>query len=152
MVGLVKSALYKSIGNGFLTKKELEDVLLDIETTLNNRPLGYQEDDIQMPTLTPNSLQFVGSTHLPEPEHYHEADPDLRKHAKYLKKCKDHMWNRWTKEYLRALRERHNLKHDTKPFSLAVGDVVIIYSEERNRGKWPLGIVQELYPGRDGVI
>jgi hypothetical protein len=152
MVGLVKSALYKSIGNGFLTKKELEDVLLDIETTLNNRPLGYQEDDIQMPTLTPNSLQFVGSTHLPEPEHYHEADPDLRKRAKYLKKCKDHMWNRWTKEYLRALRERHNLKHDTKPFSLAVGDVVIIYSEERNRGKWPLGIVQELYPGRDGVI
>jgi hypothetical protein len=59
MVGLVKSALYKSIGNGFLTKKELEDVLLDIETTLNNKPLGYQEDDIQMPTLTPNSLQFV---------------------------------------------------------------------------------------------
>ena len=56
------------------------------------------------------------------------------------------------KEYLRALRERHSLKHDTKPFSLAVGDVVIIYSEERNRGKWPLGIVQELYPGRDGVI
>ena len=97
-----KSALYKSIGNGFLTKKELEDVLLDIETTLNNRPLGYQEDDIQMPTLTPNSLQFVGSTHLPEPEHYHAADPDLRKRAKYLKKCKDHMWNRWTKEYLRA--------------------------------------------------
>jgi hypothetical protein len=43
-------------------------------------------------------------------------------------------------------------KHDTRPFSLAVGDVVIIFSEERNRGKWPLGIVQELYPGKDGVI
>ena len=55
MVGLVKSALYKSIGNGCLTKKELQDVLLDVEITLNNRPLGYQEDDIQMPTLTPNS-------------------------------------------------------------------------------------------------
>ncbi len=33
-----------------------------------------------------------------------------------------------------------------------MGDVIIIYGEERNRGKWPLGIVQELYPGRDGVI
>ena len=152
MVGLVKSALYKSIGNGCLTKKELQDVLLDIEITLNNRPLGYQEDDIQMPTLTPNALQFVGTTHLPEPEHYHESDPDLRKRAKYLKKCKDHMWSRWTKEYVRTLRERHNLKHNVKPFSLAVGDVIIIYGEERNRGKWPLGIVQELYPGRDGVI
>ena len=102
--------------------------------------------------MTPNSLQFVGSTHLPELEHYHEADPDLRKRAMYLKKCKDHMWNRWRKEYLRALRERHNLKHDTKTFRLAVGDVVMIHSEERNRGKWPLEVVQELYTGRDGVI
>ena len=31
MVGLVKSALYKSIGNGCLSKSELQDVLLDIE-------------------------------------------------------------------------------------------------------------------------
>ena len=35
---------------------------------------------------------------------------------------------------------------------MAVGDVVILKSEERNRRKWPLGIVQELYPGRDGVV
>jgi len=29
---------------------------------------------------------------------------------------------------------------------------VIIQSEERNRGKWPLGVIEELYPGRDGII
>lgn len=69
MVGLVKSALFKSIGNGYLTKKELEAVLLDLEITLNNRQLGYQKDDIQMPTLTPNSLQFVATTQLPELDH-----------------------------------------------------------------------------------
>ena len=141
MVGLVKSALYKSIGNGYLTKKELEAVLLDVEITLNNRPLGYQEDDIQMPTLTPNSLQFVGTTQFPELEHYHETYPDLRKRAKYLKKCKEHVWNRWTKEYVRALRETHNLKHRAKSFSLAVGDVVIIYAGERNRNKRRDGVV-----------
>ena len=32
---------------------ELEEVILDVETTLNNRPLGYVEDDIYMPVLTP---------------------------------------------------------------------------------------------------
>jgi hypothetical protein len=31
------------------------------------------------------------------------------------------------------------------PFTLLVGDVIIIKSDERNRGKWTLGIVQELY-------
>ena len=33
-----------------------------------------------------------------------------------------------------------------------VGDVVIIQSEERNHGKWSLGVIEELYPGRDGII
>ena len=30
--------------------------------------------------------------------------------------------------------------------------MVIIQSDERNRGKWPLGVVEELYKGRDGVV
>ena len=55
-------------------------------------------------------------------------------------------------EYLRGLRERHNLKHGGPPPTLAKGDVVIIQSDEWNRGKWPLGNVEELHTGRDGVI
>ena len=152
LVGLVKRALYKSIGNSCLGWDELQDVLLDIEVTLNNRPLGYQEDDIELPTLTPNSLQFVGTTVLPELEPHNEKNRDLRKRARYLKKCKDHMWKRWSTEYLRALREKHNLKHHGKQSTLLAGEVVIIASDERNRGKWTLGIVEKLFPGRDGVI
>ena len=44
MVGLVKNALNKTIGCGFLSWKELVEVLLDVEITLNNRPLSYVED------------------------------------------------------------------------------------------------------------
>ena len=66
----------------------------------------------------------------------------MRKRAKFLQKTKDAMWNRWTTEYLRALRERHRLKHGDKRSSLAVGDVVIMKSSERNRNSWPLGIVE----------
>ena len=29
---------------------------------------------------------------------------------------------------------------------------MIIQSDDRNRGKWPLGIVEELYERRDGVV
>ena len=103
-------------------------------------------------TLTPNSLQFVGTTVLPELEPHHEENRDLRKRARYLKTCKDHMWKRWSTEYLRALREKHNMKHHGKPSTLSVREVVMIASDERNRGKWPLGIVEELFLGRDGVI
>ena len=47
MVGIVKGSLYKTIGNGFLTCwTELEEVVLDVEVAVNNRPLGYTQDDV----------------------------------------------------------------------------------------------------------
>ena len=39
-----------------LTWNEFEEVLLDIELTLNNRPLIYIEDDKQLPVLAPNTI------------------------------------------------------------------------------------------------
>ncbi len=56
MVGL---DLYKVTGHGQLSWKELEAVLLSVETTLNDRPLGYVEEDIQSTVITPNSLLFL---------------------------------------------------------------------------------------------
>ena len=78
--------------------------------------------------------------------------PSGRKRAKFLLKTKDRMWNRWTADSLRALRERHRLKHGDKRCSLGVGDVVIIKSSERNRNSWLLGIVESLNEGRDGAV
>ena len=136
---------------GTRKKSELEDALLDVEVTLNNCPLDYVEDDIQLPLITPNRMRFIGTTVLPEREPHRELR-DLCKWAKYLKRCKDDMWKLWTKEYLRGLPHPHNLKHDGKGITLAVGDIVIIYSEDRSRGKWPLGIIEALYTSQDGVI
>ena len=39
LFGLMKRALNKTIGSGRISWNELEDVLLDVEVTLNNRPL-----------------------------------------------------------------------------------------------------------------
>ena len=69
-----------------------------------------------------------------------------------MQESKDSMWRRWTSEYLRALRERHRLKHSNGENSLAVGDVVIVKSAERNRNCWPLGIIETLIVGRDQVV
>ena len=55
------------------------------------------------------------------------------------------MWNRWQQEYLTALRERHNLLHKAANYIVRVGD-------NKNQGKWPLALVQQIYPGCDGHI
>lgn len=32
------------------------------------------------------------------------------------------------------------------------GDVALIKGEEKNRGKWKIGVVTDLIPGKDGVV
>ena len=108
MIVLVNQAFNKRVGNGTLTWRELQDVLLDVEVALNNRPLSYVEEDVQLPVLTPNMLQFGRPNLLPED--HNQENLDLRKRARYLAKCKDVVWGRWSTEYLRSLRERHNFK------------------------------------------
>ena len=124
-------------------------MLLDVEVALNNRPLDYVEDDIQLPILTPSFLLHIQPNVLPELEPKHIQDYDLRKRAKYLSKCKDAVWSRWTKEYLRGLCERHRLKCKGDSTHPAKGDVVIIKSDDKNRAQWKLGVVID---GRDGVV
>ena len=152
LIGLFKNAFYKSIGNGILRWTELEEVVLDIEVAINNRPLSYLEDDIQLPVLTPNSILHINPTHLPELEGHRVPEKDLRKRAKFLLKCKQAMWNRWTREYVRSLREQHRLVRPKKTPQPSIGEVVVIKEEQKPRNVWKLAVVNQLITGRDGVV
>ena len=152
LIGVVKQAFYKAIGRAKLTFSELEELILDVEVAVNNRPLTYVEDDVELPVLTPNVMLYGQANILPEEEVDSEDNANLQKRTRYLRRCKDVLWSRWTKQYIRSLRERHNLTHKTKELTMKVGDVVLIQSEERNRGKWNIGIVVKLVKGRDGVV
>ena len=84
-----------------------------LRDTMNNRPLSYVEEDILLPILTPNLLQFGRPNLLPETQSHQAKGSKV---------------------------------------ALAKGDVVIIKGEEKNRGLWKPGIVDELITGRDGVV
>ena len=114
--------------------REMKPILLDVEKTLNNQPLGYIEDDIQSIILTPNLMMFAQPVVIPEiKEIGNDGEQDLKKRYKHLKTCKDKIWKRWTDEYVRQLRERHNLTYHSKEMNLARGDVVTIKGDEKNR-------------------
>ena len=44
--------------DGLLSLAELQELLLDIEVALNNRPLSYMDEDIRLPILTPSSFLY----------------------------------------------------------------------------------------------
>ena len=97
LIGLVKKSLFKVIGGAKLKFSELEEVILDVEVALSNRPLSYVEDDLQFPVLTPSVMiyMFGKDNLLPTEDPNQIVDRDLRKRARYLKRCKQVLWNRW---------------------------------------------------------
>ena len=105
---------------------------------------------MELSTLTPATFLFQRTSKLPENEPWREENKDLRKRAKYLKTCKENLWKRWQREYLTALRERHSLVHKTTKDQVKVGGTVIVRTDDKNRGKWSLALVQELYHDPDG--
>ena len=144
--------MYKSFGSSMLTWNEFEEVLLDIELTLSNRPLIYVEDDVQLLLLTPNALIHRMNIVNLEEASDNIDEYELRKRSRCVQKCKEKAWTRWTSEYLKALREQHNLKHKSHEIQISKGDVALIKGDEKNRGKWNIGIVQHINKVKDGNI
>ena len=144
MVRLMKQCLYKSVGKANLKWNKLEEILLDIENTLNNRPLCYLENDIQFPIVAPNTLVCRENMYNLG-DGIESVNGDLRKRAKYIRKCKNNAWNRWKNKYLKSLREKHNMQSKKQKLPpLSTGDVMFIEGPERNRNYWTIGIVATL--------
>ena len=153
LVGLVKQSLYKSIGKSSLSFSEFEDVLLDVETVLNNRPLSYIEDENEKQILTPNTLIHGEDIILPQEDiDVLDEESPIRRRLAYIQRCKENGWKRWEAEYVRSLRERHNMKHKSQTLTPSVGDVVMIKGESKNRGNWNIGIVVNIFQSKDHAI
>ena len=69
---------------------ESEKVPMKVEIKLNNRPLCYVKDDIQMPILRP-MIHGIPISELEENVSSIEEN-DLRKRVRYIQKCKNLGW------------------------------------------------------------
>ena len=47
---------------------------------------------------------------------------------------------------------KDNMQHKSKAVNINVGDVVMIKDESKERGKWKISIISELFQGKDDQI
>ncbi|XP_046846776.1 uncharacterized protein LOC124440422 [Xenia sp. Carnegie-2017] len=137
---------------GLLKFDELAEVVLDVEICMNNRPLSYVEDDVELPVLTPSSFVLQQTNVIPEVESRHIKDGELWKRAMYLYKIKTQFWNRWQREYLTSLRQSNLVNKSATESHPKEGDIVLIKGDNKNRNMWKIGKVTMLIRGRDGVM
>ena len=71
---------------------------------------------------------------------------------KFLMKCKEVMWKRWTAEYIRGLRESHRRAGGEQTPHPNSGDVVIIRDDNKNRNHWKLAVVTDLIRRKDDIV
>ena len=164
LIQSVRKCLRKVVGRARLSYDELITILVEVEATLNSRPISYlSSEDFEEP-LTP-SLLLIGHrvVTLPNVEATHEGNPDfgdtdtrvdLARRMRHLSQVMEQFWKRWRSEYLTALRERHSYNSSLwEPRSkVAVGDVVLIYDPDQPRTTWRMGKVETLLESEDGAV
>ncbi|XP_013390867.1 uncharacterized protein LOC106159196 [Lingula anatina] len=155
LMGSVKSSLKKTIGTRSLTRSELEITLFEIEACINSRPLTFVADDVEdRVSLTPSHF-LVGRLLTSGPLNDLEEIPDMNNVD--LVAMYDHrnqllnkFWEKWSSEYIRNLPSCQSSVSGRK--GLNIGSVVLVRDQNSPRLLWPLGVVQRVFPGRDGLV
>ena len=152
MIKSTKLCLKKTLGKACLTYEELLTVLTEVECRLNSRPLIYLYPDDLEERLTPSHL-ISGRRLLSLPDATRSGTDNSSTHetvtrrARYLQKLMNHLWNRWRREYIPALRESHRLKLDSAGQTAQIGDIVSVDDESLPQTKWSMEVFHELIKG-----
>ena len=151
LVGSMKSVPRKVLKNSRFDYEELETVIVEVEGTLNNRPLTYDYDEVHAEMLTPSHLLDGHRRSIfPDEGVAEEEFVDERRRMEFLTRKKLHFWNRWLCEYLNDLHEHHRVKgRQTRPIEKR--EIVLVEQENVPRGKWRLAKVERLIKGSDDI-
>ena len=159
MVRMTKRCLKKKLGKARVSYEELETVLIEIESVINNRPLTYVGDEIDKGPITPNHLiygrKLLPVNHRGVLKEKHDIVLNNEKAVKriqYTQHLINHFNQRWQKEYLLNLRQYHNLKvKENAKKRIQKNDMVLIHNDGP-RLQWRLGKVKELLVSSDGEV
>ena len=129
MVQVVKGSLRKFLPKSKLTYEELLTVIFEIKSFANSRPLCYVYDNSIEKVITSPHLLLGRHILTKFNSDFNENNIDsnaLSGWAHYLQTLIDHYWNRWRREYLSELRERHKLTNVFPDCQNKLKEVVII--------------------------
>ncbi|XP_018304733.1 uncharacterized protein [Mycetomoellerius zeteki] len=146
-----KAHFKRVVGTTILTIDEMQTLSIQIEAILNSRPITALSND-------PNDLSYLSPGHfligdtltgIPEPTLTEIQEGRLSKWQR-TEQMRQHLWNRWSKDYLNQLQQRTKWK--AKGINLKPGDMVLIREDNAPPLCWPMGRVEETHPGNDGIV
>ena len=156
LIKSTKHCLKKSICRVSLTFEELRTILVEIEATLNNRPLTLICDDeqgISYPLTPANLIYGRQIQRTPNDSHYKVVsnNKSLTRRARHQARVLKNFTDQWRKEYLLSLRESSRPQASCRN-EISVGDVVILKNDSTARVFWKLAKIESLITSKDNVV
>ncbi|KXJ76372.1 hypothetical protein RP20_CCG009760 [Aedes albopictus] len=151
LIRTVKNNLMSINSSRTLRDEELRNFLVEIENTINSRPLTHVPiDNDSDPALTPNHF-LLGSSNGTKPlTLLNDTGVVLKQAYATSQVLANQYWKRWLAEYLPEITRRTKWYTYTKPIS--IGDVVIIVDPQLPRNCWPKGKIIGVKTARDGQV
>ena len=135
-----------------LDDESLRTLMTEAENIVNSRPLTVDNltDPLAAAPLTRSHiLTQKTQIALPPPGKFDPPDMYSRRRWRRVQFLANQFWLRWQKEYCALLQSRQ--KWNSPRRNLEEGDVVLM-CDETPRNKWPLALVTETYPSKDGLV
>jgi Family of unknown function (DUF5641) len=149
----IKSAKYhirRIAGKVSLTYELFNTLLIQIEAVLNSRPLSPMSSDLRDPLpLTPSHFLVGHNMTTCIDLDVRELPESRLDNYERVQQMKQHFWTRWSKEYISELQERKRWKVNAP--NLKINSIVLIKENNMPPLCWLLGVVEAVYPGKDGV-
>lgn len=147
-----KFHLKRIISQSTLSYEEFNTVLIEIEASLNSRPLCVlSSDPNDINALTPGHFLTGGPINsVPEPSLLNINENRLDRWHLLVKMVQD-FWQTWSKEYLNELQQRPK-NWLTKRDNIQIGDIVIVRDDRLPVSQWILARVKDIHPGDDGIV
>ena len=146
-----KNHLKRVIGETRLTFEELYTVLSQVEACMNSRPLSpLSNDPNDLTPLTPGHFLIGDSLKAIPQTDIRELNTQRLNRYEHLQQMLQHFWQRWYQEYLPELQRRQNWQ-TTNANKIKPGIMVLIKEDNMPPMQWPLGRIEEIHPGRDGI-
>ena len=127
----------------------MRTLLFEVSGLLNTRPLyPASSDPADFRPLTPKDFLNMSDVHHVPPGSFVDALP--KEQYRYLQRTTNTFWDLWKGAYFQSLAARRKWKKPTRNF--AVGDSVLVSDPNLPRGRWTLGRVIAVHPGRDNLV
>lgn len=149
----VKYHFYRVIGETILTYEEFITLLIQIEATLNSRPLyALSSDPNDFIPLTPSHF-LIGRplNTVPDPSFKEGTRINQLSRLQLIQQLLHGFWKQWSKLYLSQLQQRCKWK-TSQPMDIQIGILVLIKNDNLPPCKWLLGRIIAIHPGDDNVV